>query len=416
MTGSKDLPSRVNVWMEYGLCVFAFGIPVSIAVGEPAGFIVFLLWLLSLRVAPDAAPLPANPFRMVIPVFVGAVFIASALGVNPIRSFDKITRFALMGAVFAMPVVCLREGKADWDRIAKFVACFLAGITARAAYDCVRFGWALIHLEPAQVETGIVDSTMVTSPWQALFAMGNMRDPQMYLVSTCLLVAALVFGLWPQRRRLVTVALVLNAAGLLVHFKRGAWIAFAAACLIMLLVAGNRRALLIFVIAAVATMAVPQVRERLSLLRFEFTRDLGGRFPLWTEAAPKLIRKYPTGLGWKTLTYERLRSETPHVQRGLNHLHNTPLQILVELGWAGLVAWLLWMGRALWVMVSNAIAGRREGGALAALSLGVFGGFAGLMINGCVEYNFGDTEIFMLLSLLMSCAASIWMGLKTRTT
>ena len=43
----------------------------------------------------------------------------------------------------------------------------------------------------------------------------------------------------------------------------------------------------------------------------------------------------------------------------------------------------------------------------AGIALGVLGAFCAVMLNGVVEYNFGDAEIFMVLCFLMAMSALV---------
>ena len=82
----------------------------------------------------------------------------------------------------------------------------------------------------------------------------------------------------------------------------------------------------------------------------------------------------------------------------MNHLHNNPLQITAELGWPGLLVWSGLMLSALWFAWQR---WRRRAGLV---ELAGFGMLFGLMVNGLVEYNFGDLEIFMLLCVATGMA------------
>ena len=202
-------------------------------------------------------------------------------------------------------------------------------------------------------------------------------------------------------------ALVLNALGLILHFKRGAWVAFFLAACVMALASRRRQVILVLVLCALALISFPQVRHRMAQIQNEFSQGMGGRMKLWTRTGPRLIREHPFGIGWRAVKHEDLQHATRHVQHGLNHLHDNPLQVALETGWLGLAAWLNWMGVSLYVMISTY---RRAGPHVqeaAGIALGVLGAFCAVMLNGVVEYNFGDAEIFMVLCFLMAMSALV---------
>jgi O-antigen ligase len=113
-------------------------------------------------------------------------------------------------------------------------------------------------------------------------------------------------------------------------------------------------------------------------------------------------------MGWYAVTHEDFVPHTEYVQPHLDHLHNNLLQVALETGWLGLAVWLAWMGltaRVLYVAYRRLQPGPSPLSGVAAGGLAAFGG---LMLNGLVEYNFGDTEILMLLSFIMGLSAMLY--------
>jgi O-antigen ligase len=240
-----------------------------------------------------------------------------------------------------------------------------------------------------------------------LFSTGTMRDPQMYMVALCLALGLLAPGAGSRRsRRGWAAAAVLLVVGMILHFKRGVWAAATGAVAIMAL-AGRRRRLLAGIVLCVAVAAaLPPVRARWQAVGDEYSYRMGGRYLLWSRVAPELLREHPAGIGWCAVRHEDLLEISRYVQPKLNHLHNNILQVALELGWAGLAAWFALVIRAGCVMARNYRHGLASGCPAAAWpAWGVLGAFSGLMLNGLVEYNFGDGEILMVLALLMGLSA-----------
>ena len=111
-------------------------------------------------------------------------------------------------------------------------------------------------------------------------------------------------------------------------------------------------------------------------------------------------------MGWKSVRHEDFVAVTDQVEPRLNHLHNNLLQIRLELGWFGLIAWTLWMGAVGWQLYRAARARGAGTCGDGTLALGLLGAFTGLMINGLVEYNFGDSEVFLLMLFLIGLSAA----------
>ncbi|HLF50599.1 MAG TPA: O-antigen ligase family protein, partial [Methylomirabilota bacterium] len=84
------------------------------------------------------------------------------------------------------------------------------------------------------------------------------------------------------------------------------------------------------------------------------------------------------------------------------HVHNTPLQILVERGVLGLAAW-LWLfgafyGRAIGLLRRLPPEAARE----RALVAGSLAAVTGFLVAGLSEYNFGDSEVAMVAWAIMA--------------
>lgn len=366
--------------LQWLLCGYAFFMPVSISGAEPLAFASLALWLILLARGTTLPGAP-SPYRWPIAIFLASLLLASLLGVNPSLSLSKVSRFLLLGVVFIIPSVFC--GSRDVDRLVGF---FVTGAVAKGLYDIVRV--------PVEVTGGT-----------PLFQTGNMREPQLYAVALCCLLGRLMLRPGPMRDRAALCALAVTSAGLVLHFKRGAWLAFVFSAIAMALLSGRRRVIAVILLCAACLVALPPVRERIAMTRQEFSLQLKGRYPLWTQAAPGLMKAHPFGMGWKAVRHEDLRAQTRFVQNKLNHLHSNPLQIAVELGWIGLCAWLGWMAFTFGYMTLNYARARNKDAVRAAQAIGLLGAFLALMINGLVEYNFGDAEIFMVLCFLMALSA-----------
>lgn len=362
---------------------FALALPISISAAQPLAFLAIPLWVCGLLYRRDASFLRCPYFWPVV-VFAVIALLSSMWGVRPEVSLPKCHRLFLLLVIFMMGSAFRTDREGGWKKARLSAVLFIVGTTLRAAYDVVRV--------IVEVGRGV-----------HIYDTGNMRDPQMYMVSLCILLAAFI-GQGPGKKQVpAPVALGLNALGLILHFKRGAWFSFLLSAGIMSWLARRRKIVMVVVLCAVALVFVPQVRERLQLLKHEWT-DKSGRSALWTKVAPAMLKQYPLGMGFKATKHEDFLPYAAQVQPKLNHLHNNVLQVALETGSAGLAAWLGWMVLTFWMLYR---ASRSGTGEAAQLALGVLGAFCGLMFNGMVEYNFGDSEIFMLLCFIMGLSCVI---------
>lgn len=379
--------SKLERWLFWSLSAFALLLPISIAVVQPPAYVASVLAIVLMWQLRGSGAL-SHAFNRPAVFFLIVLVIASALGVRPGTSFGKINRFVILAIAWAMPLVFSTRAIGR-QNLARLATLFLVGIALKAGYDFVRV--------PASMQMG-----------ESLFETGNMRDPQFYLAAICLSGGLILSGGWTLRYLPTLTGIVLPIGGLLIHFKRGAWAATLGAIVIMALASRRFKPLLVSAVLIIGLLLAPSVRQRLVLLQSEFDASRGGRLALWTEVAPVIIPAHPLGMGWKAVKHEDFIAIADNVEQGLNHLHNNMLQVMLELSVVGVIAWAWWMLTVLamfWRGYKRASGSRDP--VIAGLSLGGLGAFSGLLLDGMVEYNFGDSEMFMLMVFLMGLAAAI---------
>ncbi|MBU0677147.1 MAG: O-antigen ligase family protein, partial [Verrucomicrobia bacterium] len=364
------------------LIVFAATLPISIALAEPAAMILAVLCLYGVFAGKDRCVMKESLFRLIV-LFAGVAVLTSLQGNDPVHSLSKIHRLLLPLCVF--PLVALVRGyrKERSRDLIVLIGCYIGGASVLAVYDLVRV--------PLQVSHGT-----------DLYDAGNMRDPQLYMVALCLVLGAWGHSVWKHRVFWKYAVLSLCAAGMGIHFKRGVWFSFAICAVGIGIMSRRKRILLALLVSAVVVLLLPQSRERLLSLRDIATEQVGGRWVLWTDVAPRLLRDHPMGIGYSAMKHEDLLVYSTSLQPGLNHLHDNVLQVTAEVGWLGLAVWAGWFGYSLILMFRNTRSSRN--GDDRGMDIGILWAFSGLILNGLVEYNFGDAEILMAMSLLMGLA------------
>jgi len=362
------------------LLLFSLSLPITIAAAEPLAAILVVVWLVSRSRASDVWKQVPAWVLLPLGAFALLALTASALGPLPLASLRKCHRLLYLILPFA--VMDLQRMRGDGtDVVLASIRWYLGGVLLLGLYDIVRL--AGVFLKDAD-----------------LFDAGNMRDPQFYMTSLCLVAALLPEA--PFRRRLWAAAAVYGA-GLVGHFKRGAWVgAFVGLMTVGVTQRRLGRVVLLVLVAGGVALALPPVRERLGEIPEHLGVKAGGRGTLWLEVAPRIIRDHPWGMGLGAVRHEDLLAYSSRVQPRLNHLHNNLLEVTLETGWLGGAAWLWWMAALLGLMIRDLRAA--GGGVRRALLGGTLGAFVALMVNGLAEYNFGDGEIFLLLCLLMGWA------------
>jgi len=188
-------------------------------------------------------------------------------------------------------------------------------------------------------------------------------------------------------------------------YARGAWLGFAVGAVAGALTLRRRWLVLVALALVIAgTLAVePGVLERLRTVG-DLADDTARDRLAMLDAGLRLVRAHPvTGVGPGEVKrlYPAWATEEA-LRRSTSHLHDTPLQIVVERGIPGLAAWIaIWVaffaraGRTLYRIP----AGDEESRGLV---LGSMAAIAAFLVAGLFEYNFGDTEVLLVALTLMA--------------
>lgn len=360
-----------------------FAITFSIALGQLFAGICLALFLLGLFKKQIVWRTPAGTIWVV--AFVVLAVILSASHGDAAGLWRRVSR---LGWFILIPVTASlvnRPGR-DW----KVIAAFLAGAAVLGVKDLV-FHPILAGLKP------------VPDYLTALIDKGSMTDGQMLMLGVVGTVLVLVLAM-KQRRPIPWwgwVLLLAQVAGLVINFKRGSWFCAMILIGIMVLMQLRWRAWVVMVTGLVIFFALPPVQTRMGQLKREFNVEGGGRLTMWFKIAPALIQEHPAGLGYGCLTNEQMKQVFKRVEPNRNHLHANWAQVLVETGWAGLALYLAWMAKMLlnklaWIRRVRGATLEERGVAWVALAL-----LVGLLLNGLVEYNFGDTELVFIYAFIM---------------
>lgn len=399
--GSRSSPSgpagRLAAAQAWVLIAFTVGLAVSISLAEISLAVLAALLLFSGRDA--AGRRLAWPLWPAILAFA-AITLASSLGAAEPRVSLLVARNLLLLGTIWVVLGTLRD--------------------ARAAH---RFVGMLFTLVAAVGVLAIVQVMLCASPHPDLAlarwffhrcerARGFFSTPLTLAgVLVMLLTATLPRLLQGDRAGGALWSRWLACAGALtVTYIRGAWIGLAAGGGLAL-VSTRRRLVTAAAVAGVLILlllAMPGALQRARTIGNRSDPTTADRIAM-IHAGLHMIRDHPvlgTGVGMVSRLYPRY--VTPEaIRQATSHLHNTPLQILVERGAPGLVAWLLiWAmffrraGRALGRIPPDAVADRL-------LLLGCMLAIASFLVAGLFEYNFGDSEVLLVACSLMGVALAI---------
>ncbi|PYN66219.1 MAG: hypothetical protein DMD90_07920 [Candidatus Rokuibacteriota bacterium] len=207
----------------------------------------------------------------------------------------------------------------------------------------------------------------------------------------------------PEQWRII--AWLLTGAGFALTYVRGAWIGFVAGIGTLLAVVRRGRIVVAagVLILAVVVVLAPGVRHRAESIVDPNDPTARERVLMWRSGLA-MVRDHPLlGVGPGGVKREYPRYASPDaLQQRRGHLHNTPLQILVERGVIGLGAWLaifvVFFTRAGTILRHLAATAQRE----RALVTGCIAALVGFLVGGLTEYNFGDSEVVMIAYVVMA--------------
>lgn len=374
---------------------YIVGLGVSITLAETALVLLALRWLW--RLAKGRAR-PGWPLAWPVAAFAAATLVAALLSGRPAESLFLSRNILLLGSLWV-----LRDALPD----------------VRAARR------ALLGLLAVAGVVGLVAIAQVSvcaelAPWAPVLGRVATKCHRahgfhsIYMTLAGVLSVALLLSL-PDllrargRPRWTPVAWLLALMAFALTYVRGAWLGFAGG--VMVLGASLRRGRGVLfaglVVLAVLLLLLPGVRGRARSIADPNDPTSSERVLMWRSGVAMARDHWLVGVGpgqVKRVYPAYAAPEVTNKQRG--HLHNSPLQVLVERGFIGLAAW-LWLFAAFFAL-ARGIARRVASDATAsALVTGATASTAGFLAAGLFEYNFGDSEVLMAATFAMSLALAV---------
>jgi putative inorganic carbon (HCO3(-)) transporter len=387
---------RSGVVVRDGLLVaLTIGLAASITLSETT-LVVLALWLL---LGPRAARAPGRGWPLLAPLaaFAAWTLVAALASPQPLESLAATRGLLTLGAFYVV-----LHALPDRRAAARFSAGLLLAVSLVALLGIVQ-----VAVCPA---SGSVESA--SAPLRLLFrkcarARGFFS---IYMTLGGVLALVLVSAL-PRLARggrslaWAGPAWLVSLVALGLTYVRGAWLGFAAGAAAGALALPRRRLVLagLALLIAGALFVEPGVLERVRSIGDFDDNSLRDRLAM-LETGLALARAHPlTGIGpGQVKRVYPAWASAEALRRSTSHLHDTPLQIVVERGLPGLAAWVaIWVGffRAAWRVLARLGPGDGEARALV---LGSITAIAAFLIAGLFEYNFGDTEVLLVAMALMA--------------
>lgn len=244
------------------------------------------------------------------------------------------------------------------------------------------------------------------------------------------LIASLTIGLFialPRKRSrngaLLGLAIVGMGVALLLSVTRASWLSLLVSATLITALSVSRRMLVVLGVCALpvilAGLFVLQQKRNVGF--FDQKDDsIVWRQRTWHDGFHLLIsnpRHLLVGVGMDSIkAHWREWGLFENGRMPMGHMHSDYLQIALERGVPTLIVWLILLGtyaRTLWR------ARRRvpsEDWIERGIVLGALGGLVGFMCSGVVHYNWGDSEVVMILYLIMGLSLVVEREFRTRSS
>lgn len=187
---------------------------------------------------------------------------------------------------------------------------------------------------------------------------------------------------------LLAIHIPLMLAALLVNLKRGPWLGVLVGTSVLCFLLARKLLAVVLAASVMIACGLAPVRERL-LESYDHFVISGGRSTIWRIGA-ELASEYPLGIGYHNSGI--LRKFAPEIPPELKHFHNNILNIAAENGWltAALFGWFLFaVLRASFSNLRNPF------------HVAIGCAFVSWQVAGIVEYNFGDSEVMIIIWIVL---------------
>lgn len=320
--------------------------------------------------------------------FIAVVTIESIFGFSPARSFSKLFSLCITTALIFI--------SRDFSRTyapSLLIRTLIAGQVITALYSCGTK--ALLGYSPEIFLGDVTHSgqlAIVIPIFLGYFSKSIVQSNGLLIATfasitllsfSCFSQSSSIFllctlGLYsiPKTRDVANISILTTC--LCTNLKRGPWLGVGSVVLYLLFRWRPKLVLPSLILIVALAISIPQIRNRI----LEGQRDFniaGGRKIMW-QIGGELAQQYPMGIGFGNS--RELRSFSYEIPPQHRHFHNNFLNITVETGWPGIIIFTTWIGTILSTLSTL------NGFPLALLSN---------QIAGLVEYNFGDSEILMIL-------------------
>jgi O-antigen ligase len=356
------------------LLAFVASLPVSIAAANILLPLLVVCWLAGLYRGGER---PAAPrFFAVLLAYAGMTLVSAAFSADPLVSFidsRQLLLFVIVPLVYDLARGHRASTVAD-------VIITVGGVIA--AFGIIQYG--MLHYDSlGQRPRGTLGHYMTYSG--ALMLVIAVAGSRLVFASRDRVWSALVMPA-------LVVALALT-------LTRSAWVGASVAVGLLFILKDLRLLALLPVVGALLFALAPDNVTTRMVSIFDLQDPTNRDRLAMVRTGGAMIREHPmTGVGPDMIPRLYAQYRDPGGVQDVNpHLHNVPLQIAAERGLPALGVWMAFI-----VVLGAGLARVFRAGHARPLAAGGLAALAAMLAAGLFEYNFGDSEILMLLLVVVT--------------
>ncbi len=345
----------------------------------------FLLWLAAL--SRGQAKVGWHPIFIPIAGWVLWSFVSATFSDNVSLSMSALDNLLTLMIV---PMVVSILNPDRWGRFLGLIAVSSGVSSVVALGQVVVFGVDLERRVP-----GVFSHYMTFAGWT--------------MAVVLILVGEVLKGKEPRRLRWILPILGLHAVVLSLSLTRNAWVGIAVALGLAAMVWRSRTMLAVPLVVVVAVAVLPSaVRDRVISIT-DFEQPANRDRVAMIEAGTAMVTDHP----WVGVGPDMVKERYPDYRRPgavrdvVSHLHCNPVHIAAERGLPALAMY----GLLLIIFGVSVVRGLKDpehpaGAAMASCLLAV----VGLTVAGLFEYNWGDSEIWIVTLFVLAVPAALETG------
>ena len=361
-----------------GLFGFAVSAPFSISLAQICVFTAMVTWLVSMS---KGTPLLTEKFPLWRPWLLFAILtLASSFhAADSIQSLIKARELTQI-MIFYLAVNVIED---DWEALWLVKALFIAtSITA-------------LYTLGISLQLPLSLNNRMSGFFSIYMTLGGF----LLVVGTL----ALSYILVPTRERKsiwIYASTLLIVTALMTTLSRNAWVGLAVGLVVVAVASKSRRAglCLALLIALVIFMAPHSISQRVKSMMNLQDKTAVERMYMWKSGVQMLREKTLLGFGPGQIKNNYARYVNPKaIEKSVVNLHNNVVHLAAERGILALGAW-VWAWIGYFILVLQRIRDTRA--APFGTRLRMVGGLAvaaGFLSAGMFEYNFGDSEVVMVM-------------------